>query len=114
MSIKKLVKIKNAVYYRGMAFCYNCKTNFPKEFRADRSSVCSVCGRDVKVCKNCRFYSVGSQWDCRETINEGVKEKERSNFCDYFSFREGEGSGRTEGEKPDEARSKFNALFNDE
>ncbi|MDR1894862.1 MAG: hypothetical protein LBQ61_09305 [Spirochaetales bacterium] len=92
-----------------MAVCYHCQTPIPPEPPLGRSSVCSSCGRDLRVCRNCSFYSPGSQWDCRETIGEPVREKERANFCEYFSP-----SGRGPGEaKPAEVLKRFNALFND-
>jgi hypothetical protein len=45
-----------------------------------------VCGADVRVCKNCLFYEPGSHYDCRETVDEQVRDKERANFCGFFSY----------------------------
>ena len=70
-----------------MKICFNCSHEFPHDYRAYRSSICPACGREVKVCKNCRFFTPGAHWDCRETIPEPVKEKDRANFCDFFQFK---------------------------
>ena len=37
---------------------------------------------------NCLFYEVDSYNDCREPQAERVADKEKSNFCDYFTFKE--------------------------
>jgi hypothetical protein len=70
----------------------------------------------LRVCLNCEFYSPGAHWDCRETIDELVKDKDRANFCSFFSFKKseqvvGEQGGRS---SRDKAREDFNKLFGDE
>lgn len=50
-----------------------------------RTSVCPFCGADLHSCVNCRFYSPDSHYGCKETVDELVKDKERANFCDFFS-----------------------------
>lgn len=95
-----------------MKQCYHCHAGFADDYKAYRSSTCPDCGRDVKVCKNCNFYAPGMQHDCRESIQDPVKDKELSNFCDYFVFRN---SNQTDPEnsnnKADKARDSFNSLF---
>lgn len=71
--------------------CYYCGTLPDADSRdktfITRDSVCQVCQRDLRVCLNCKFYEDGAHWDCRESqIPDQVAEKERSNFCDYFSY----------------------------
>ena len=72
------------------------------------------------MCKNCTFYEPGAHWDCRETIPEAVRDKERANFCDYFKLRPGTTADSRSGENPgatnsgaaaDKARDAFNGLF---
>ena len=78
-----------------------------------RSSTCPSCGKDVKVCLNCRFYEPGAHWDCRETIQEPVRDKDRANFCDYFVLsraRQAKGSSK----RDESARNDFNKLFGDQ
>lgn len=47
---------------------------------------------------------------CRETIAEEVKDKERANFCDYFSLRPDAYLGR-DGEASRSALAQLDALF---
>ena len=75
-----------------------------------RNTLCPSCGKDVKVCLNCKFYEPGAHWDCRETISEMVADKERANFCEFFVLDPKTRAGRgNEAEK--KARSKFDDLF---
>lgn len=90
--------------------CKKCGKPLPSA-AITRSSVCDFCGRDLHSCVNCKFYSPGSHYDCHETVDELVKNKEKANFCDYFSpavISAGSDSG---GNKAVEARNAFAALF---
>ena len=95
-----------------MAQCYFCKIKLPEKAGIYRNSECPSCGKDIKICLNCKFYSPGSHYDCGETISELVKQKDRSNFCDYFVAAEKAGS-ESESNNSDNAKSKFNSLFDD-
>lgn len=81
------------------------------EMDITRSSVCGTCGADLHSCVNCRFYSPGSHYDCRETVDEPVRDKERANFCGYFSVFTGEFVQNAASEKKSAARADFAALF---
>jgi len=77
-----------------------------------RSSTCEFCGADLHSCVNCKFYSPGSHYDCHETIDELVKDKEKANFCDYFSVAKIDGGvGGSAQSKSDQAKAAFAALF---
>ncbi len=65
------------------------------------------------MCLNCEFYAPGRQYDCRETIPEEVRDKDRANFCDYFRLKKNTKQG-PEKDKQDKAKDQFNALFSDE
>lgn len=65
--------------------CYHCGEKFNGD-KVYRNTTCSKCGRDLRCCFNCKFYEPGSQWDCRESISEGVTDKEKANFCDFFQY----------------------------
>ena len=96
-----------------MSCCFACGHVFPEDFKVFRSTECPSCGRDVKVCKNCVFYSPGSNMDCREHISDPVSDKEKSNFCDFFKLGGGSSDGKTD-KRAHDARSSFNSLFGDE
>jgi hypothetical protein len=81
-----------------MGICYFCKTEL--EAPIYRSSECPQCGKETKTCYNCDFYSETSHWECRESINEQVLEKDRSNFCDYFRLSTTDDPGRERKNNP--------------
>lgn len=94
-----------------MAKCYNCGAALDDK-EVFRTSVCDSCGKDVKVCLNCRHYEPGAHWDCRETIPDPVKEKDRANFCGYFQFSKNTTSdGGSGGKSGERARADFDKLF---
>ena len=64
--------------------CFSCKkiTRWENITRRDE---CSHCKADIHVCLNCQFFSESHHHQCRETQAEYVKEKDRANFCEYFS-----------------------------
>ncbi|NLM01261.1 MAG: hypothetical protein GX220_07415 [Treponema sp.] len=91
--------------------CWKCGKDIDKNEQIFRTSTCSICGSDLHCCRNCKFYSPGSYYDCHETVDELVQDKEKSNFCDYFkvmfSF---EKSSKFAKEKA-KAKDAFAALF---
>lgn len=94
-----------------MAGCYKCGHKLPDHTKIYRTTLCPKCDADLKVCLNCVFFDPASHWQCRETISEQVKDKEKANFCDYFSPRQNPGEPAGEQQKKDDARNKFNNLF---
>lgn len=92
--------------------CWKCKKEINLENGIYRSSTCSFCGADLHCCRQCKFYSPGSHYDCREVQAELVKDKERANFCDYFSASNKFSGGTDQSDdKAAKARDAFNALF---
>ncbi len=68
-----------------MKKCHKCGAAIEAD-KVSRRDECPGCGSDVRVCLNCRFYSPGRANACEEPQVEPVKEKDRSNYCDFFSF----------------------------
>jgi len=98
-----------------MARCYFCGASIDSIDRVYRSTECPHCGGPVKICVHCKFYAPGSHYDCKENITEPVKDKEQSNFCDYFVLDPGAGKDREkEAERKKKAKEKLNKLFGDE
>ncbi len=94
-----------------MASCYHCGAALEPPIH--RSTLCPSCGKDAKVCRNCAFYAPGMKNDCREPSAEGVKEKDRANFCGYFRLRteDAPAGGSSGKDRSEEARSAFDSLF---
>lgn len=90
--------------------CKKCGKTIP-DITIYRDTVCPDCGADLHSCVNCTFYAPGSHYDCHETIEEPVRDKESSNFCDFFKAAVISGKGFSSGDKSQKARDAFNALF---
>lgn len=66
-------------------YCFSChKSNISQGSIGFRDE-CIHCRADLHVCKNCEFYDTKVYNECRETSADVVREKERANFCDFFS-----------------------------
>lgn len=92
--------------------CWKCKTNITLE-KIYRTSECPECHRDLHCCRNCIFYEAGSRFDCHETIEECISDKEKANFCDSFKVRREFSGGGNAGyaEKKAAAKKALDNLF---
>ncbi|MEI6873837.1 MAG: hypothetical protein WCL50_01770 [Spirochaetota bacterium] len=86
----------------------------PRE-RPGFNEACPSCRRDLHACANCRFFRRGARWDCLETIEGPIVDKDARNHCDWYEtsprlFEAGEGNrgGQAAGAK---ARGDFDKLF---
>jgi hypothetical protein len=93
-----------------MRACYVCGKLLEGIERISRSELCPYCRRDLHCCLNCELYDEYAQNQCRESSAEWVSDREKNNFCEYFSFRQSAGPGSRMREQED-ARAKLEALF---
>ncbi|MCL2230280.1 MAG: hypothetical protein FWC01_04240 [Treponema sp.] len=95
--------------------CWYCGTPIKDSEPIGRSLRCADCGKDLRSCKNCRFFLPGSRGDCKESGAELQPDKERANFCDWFSldqkFKSQTAGQSGEKEKADASRTAFDNLF---
>lgn len=72
-------------------YCYYCKKNIPVlgAFKVTRTEDCPYCTRALHCCKMCKFFDSRVYNECTEPNADRVVDKEKANFCDYFSLREG-------------------------
>jgi len=84
--------------------CWYCGSPIDDPEPIGRSLKCQKCGNDLRVCKNCRFYLPGTRGDCRETGAEPQSDKDRANFCDWFSL-DAKYRVQSEGQKADNKKS---------
>jgi len=89
--------------------CFHCHKEIPLAGTVGRRDECPHCRADVHVCKNCEFYDPKAYNECREPQADVVKEKERANFCDYFSPQRGPREGGID--KAAALRAAAEALF---
>jgi len=99
----------------GMRVCHHCGRELHVATTVERTSSCPHCSSDLKCCLNCRLHDPGANNQCREPQAEWVTDKDKSNFCEFFEFREtstlsqpGMGGARSD---PERARDAFDALF---
>ncbi|MDR0300785.1 MAG: hypothetical protein LBI04_00535 [Treponema sp.] len=96
--------------------CWYCGSPITDEEPIGRSLRCNNCGKDLRACKNCRFYLSGARGDCRESSAEPQADKERANFCDWFSLDKKyrlQSAGQLDQQKKSNAsRAAFDNLFN--
>lgn len=67
------------------ARCWGCGNGLD-ESDFGRQMNCQKCLRDTHVCKNCKHYNPSLHNECGETQADRVLDKEKANFCDYFSI----------------------------
>lgn len=64
--------------------CWKCGAEQDFSHSVYRSSTCASCGADLHSCRGCSFYAPGSHFDCHETVDEVIADKEHANFCEHF------------------------------
>lgn len=93
--------------------CYRCGGSLSAlSLPLSRRDECPHCQNYLHVCRMCRFYDPDVARQCREDDADDVKEKERLNFCDYFSPSENafDAAGK---KAADRAATELDALFGD-
>lgn len=92
-----------------MASCFSCGAALNTKVVVSRRDSCDRCGADIKCCRNCAFYDPAVANECREPVAEAVREKDRSNFCDFFTLADGQPRQRED--KAQDAKRKLEDLF---
>ncbi len=66
--------------------CWRCGTELADlTLPLSRRDECPECSVDLHVCRMCEQFDASVQRQCREDGAEEQKEKDRANFCDWFS-----------------------------
>jgi hypothetical protein len=74
-----------------------------------RQETCRACDAELHVCRLCEFHDATVAKSCREPVAEEVKDKTRSNFCDYFRPRPH--AFQATGDAAATARAQLDSLF---
>ena len=64
--------------------CFRCQKPNKVESKIGFREECFFCKADLHACKNCQFYDVKADNECREPAADVVRDKEKFNFCDFF------------------------------
>ena len=70
--------------------CYFCKQELNVGAVVGRHEICPHCRRDLRCCLNCGFHDPGASNQCREPQSEEVRERDQSNFCEFFVCNDSE------------------------
>lgn len=76
-------------------------------FRVTRTEECPYCSWSMHCCKMCKFYDPKIYNECHESMADRVVDKEKANFCDYFTLS----SGSSGGPSKDDLINSADALF---
>ena len=92
-----------------MPECFFCGNPIDPLAKVGMRDECPRCHRDLHICKNCRHYDPSAHNQCREHIAEYIPDREKANFCTFYTFRD----GRMDDPSKDIAKSKakLDALF---
>ena len=88
--------------------CFHCGDAIAFKDRVGFRDRCSTCDRPAHACLNCTFYDPAYNNQCREPQADRLVEKDRANFCEYFT------PGNRAAKKLDSssnARAKLDAIF---
>ncbi len=91
--------------------CWKCGASLEEwSLPLSRRAECRACGAELHVCRMCAEYEPRAAGQCREDRAEGVTDKERANFCDWFqpSIEAWQPPDLSEAEA---ARAQLDALF---
>ena len=67
--------------------CWNCGALARDEpLPLGRELRCRACGKDLHVCRQCTYYDTSKGKSCAEPVADEVRDKERANFCGYFTL----------------------------
>ena len=92
--------------------CHHCGKQIQFETGyISRTEECPQCGSDVHCCLNCVNYDTAAHNRCREPQAEWVTDRERSNFCDFFTPNKSAKGDARKSAVMLEARSAFEDLF---
>lgn len=88
--------------------CYSCSKSIPLlTGTIHRSDDCPYCRVSLRCCKMCKFYDAHSYNECKEPVAERIVDKEKANFCDFFS----PGNSAAAIDEKEKAKNAFESLF---
>jgi len=70
---------------KGIVCCHACGTVNDEGSLVSRGATCGQCGRPLRCCRNCTRFAPGHSNDCNEPAAEFVGDKDKGNFCDWFT-----------------------------
>jgi hypothetical protein len=90
--------------------CHACGSDIKFVGKISRTEDCPDCGADIHCCLNCDNHDRSAHNQCREPQAEWVTDREKANFCDYFTPNTRK-DAKSKKASRDAARSAFDNLF---
>ena len=97
-------KVEEKHYY-----CYRCRHEIEMIAKLQRTDTCPHCGVDMHCCKNCQYWDVSAHNQCSEHIAEYIPDREKANFCTFFTFRDGQPEDQSS--QVQDAKARLENLF---
>ena len=93
--------------------CWKCgeTVQLPAGGRVGNRETCPRCGAELHSCRNCDFYDPSKNNQCSEPQAEWVRDKEASNYCDYYRPNPTVAGGARSSPAGESAKKKFDSLF---
>ncbi len=96
--------------------CWNCGRPTGITGSVTRSDSCPNCLADLRCCRGCRHFDPTRRFQCRESVDTNIPNKEKNNFCEFYQFRDvvkGPGGISSHKDTKDSRKKTFDDLFND-
>jgi len=94
--------------------CYRCGASLAAmSLPLSRQDECPECTVYLHVCRMCKNFDPAVPRQCREDGAEDVTEKDRVNFCDWYSPSE-TAFNSAKKSQADSAKQSLDALFDDD
>ena len=91
--------------------CWRCGAALADQpLPLSRLAECRACRTELHVCRMCVYYDTSVAKSCREPVADEVNNKERANFCGYFTPRPRAWTPGSERD-PNVAQAALDALF---
>ena len=100
----------------GGLLCWSCGRTTGIDRKVFRNDECPHCMAALRCCRGCRHFDPTRRFQCRESIEYNVADKEKPNLCDFFQMRDAikrPGGVSHQTDDKAERRQKFDDLFND-
>ena len=78
-----------------------------------RREECPACHADLHVCRQCEFHDPRAPDECREPVADPVRDKDRANFCGYFTVKP-DAHQAADNSEAAAAKRRLEALFGDQ
>ena len=67
--------------------CWNCGRPTGITQKVFRNDECPNCMASLRCCRGCRHFDPMRRYQCRETIESPIRDKEKPNYCDFYQHR---------------------------